>query len=58
MELTAEITQAVLGPLTETNTWYGIFLALAFRKHIRRLIEGSIGKVNEKMNGEVDDGDS
>lgn len=45
------IIEAVLQPLTQTSTWYGIMLALAFTKHVRRFVEGileiTIGKIKD-----------
>lgn len=40
---TNEITTAITAPMTTTDFWYGIALALGFRKQVRSLIEGAAG---------------
>lgn len=44
-----EIANAFLEPLTQTHTWYGVLLALAFTKRLRALGDAILGPVKSRL---------
>jgi len=50
-----EVYQAAVEPLTETNTWYGIFLAFSFTKGVKRIVNNMLERVNERVDSDSDE---
>lgn len=52
-----EVFTAVLEPLTKSETWYGVWFALALRKEIYKTVRVGASKIRDRVQtGEDDEG--